>query len=132
MVGPPKSLLDLRKLDADLRVTCRRCGRTHDFHREALTALLMQRHKNLAWDMLPSHFRCSVEACRSKDVRLAVVPFGRPKSRRTAVERFVRAVEEMLAAIGQGDENVPALQRMSAARLEYEEAKAALIAWSVE
>jgi hypothetical protein len=43
MVGSPKTLHDLRKVDADLQVICRTCSRRVYLDREWLIAELMRR-----------------------------------------------------------------------------------------
>ncbi|WP_129586362.1 hypothetical protein [Sphingomonas montana] len=89
MVGPPKSLRDLRKIEANLIVTCRTCRHSHEFDRETLIVDLMRRRRNLDWYLLPHHFRCT---CGSKDVRLSVVAFA-DRLRDETRQRFAEAIE---------------------------------------
>jgi hypothetical protein len=132
MVGSPKSLTDLRKIDANLRVTCLDCGHEAEWNREALIAELIRRRRNLAWSELPRHFRCAAPGCRSKRVRLLAIPFGEQEHPPPPeLERFLAATETLIAALREGNGTVPALQRMAAARTEYEATKRALIAWAM-
>lgn len=76
MVGPPKTLLCLRKLEANPVVTCDRCGRAREFDREALAQELLRRGKSREWALLRNHFRCSGAGCRSRAVTISIVAFA--------------------------------------------------------
>jgi hypothetical protein len=129
MVGSPKMLTDLRKIDASLRVTCRACGNAREIDREQLIRDLMRRGRSLAWDLVPRALRCG---CGSKDVRLLILPFGEKDHPAPAeLVRFIAATDALISASRSGQANVEVLSRLSAASLEYHEAKRALIAWAM-
>jgi hypothetical protein len=77
MVGDPKDLSDLRRVEATLRVTCRRCGHAREFDIGELGRELSRRRKSSAWDALPHHFRCG---CGARRPRLLPIPFGARRS----------------------------------------------------
>lgn len=73
MVGDPKYLSDLDRIEARLRVTCRRCRNVREFGTDELGRELFRRRKNTAWELLPDHFRCR---CGAKWPRLLILPFA--------------------------------------------------------
>jgi hypothetical protein len=130
MVGSPKSLTDLRKIDASVRVTCRACGRVRLLDREKLILDLMARRRNLAWSALPTYFRCAATGCGSKDVRLVAVPFAPAEiDGETLVGALVTAADRLIEALRVPGGGVPALQEMAEARAGFESAKIALVTW---
>lgn len=74
MVGSPKNLDDLRRVEASVQVTCNACGDVELIDRETLlherTALGMSRD----WQTVCADQSC--RRCQSKDVRVLPVPFG--------------------------------------------------------
>lgn len=74
----PHDLADLSKFDADLRVRCRRCGRTAVFDLLPILNHFRSRGWNTSWDTVAIRFRCSgtVEApgCGSKAVSVGLHP----------------------------------------------------------
>ncbi|USI72729.1 hypothetical protein [Sphingomonas morindae] len=128
MVGDPKSLTDLRKIEAGVQVTCRQCGRVKLLDREQLIADLVRRCRPLTWSTLPAQLRC---ACGSKRVYLVAMPFaGRDGPLEPLVQRLVAAADRMVAALGRASTAAPALREMAEARMEFEQAKRALLTWS--
>ena len=73
VVGNPKHLSDLRKIEATLRVSCRRCGHAREFDIGELAQILMAKRKSDVWTELPQHFRCQ---CGARRPRLLPIPFG--------------------------------------------------------
>jgi hypothetical protein len=129
MVGSPKRLTDLRRINASLRVTCRACGNVRDVDREQLIADLLRRGRSLDWGPVPRALRCG---CGSKDAQLLIIPFGEQEHPAPAeLVRFIAATEVMIEAAWSGQTNVESLSRLAAARLEYQEAKRALVAWAM-
>jgi hypothetical protein len=129
MVGSPKMLTDLRKIDASLRVTCRTCGNAREIDRERLIRDLLTRGRSLDWSLVPRALRCG---CGSKDVRLLIIPFGDQDHPAPAeLLRFLAATEALMDARRSGQANVEVLTRLSVASLEFHEAKRALIAWAM-
>jgi hypothetical protein len=77
MVGAPKHLRDLAKIEADVRVTCRECGFEMDWTVADLTAHLISIGGNLTWSEVTRHLVCRRQACGSKRLRASAVPFAR-------------------------------------------------------
>lgn len=77
MVGSPKHLSDLRKIDADVRITCRRCGYEDDWTREALVDHLFAIGGSQVWSEITRHLRCRRFGCGSPDLRILPVPYAR-------------------------------------------------------
>lgn len=73
MVGDPKHLSDLARIEAAVRVTCRACGHQRQFGRNELAGELMRRRRNSAWEMIPDALKCR---CGAKHPRLLVLPFA--------------------------------------------------------
>ena len=77
MVGSPKHLSDLRKIEADVRMTCRRCGFGFDLAREASAEHLFAIDGNQVWSEITRHLRCRRVGCGSPELRALSVPFAR-------------------------------------------------------
>lgn len=77
MVGPPKHLSDLRKIEADVRITCRRCGFEHDWTRDALAEHLFAIGGSQVWSEITRHLRCRRYGCGSAELRALPVPYAR-------------------------------------------------------
>lgn len=74
MVGPPKTLQDLRRIEAAVRVTCRACGRVHLLDREELIAQRMNERRSCEWPIVRADLSC--RACHEPNVRVDGVPFA--------------------------------------------------------
>ena len=129
MVGQPKNLADLRKIDADLRVVCRACGRRRVFDRELLHSDLLRRGKSTDWTLMPRHFRCSGRGCRSRDVRLEILPFAR-REVPPVLATFLAAVEAYVEARTAPGVESERLSRIGLAARQLEAAKQALLMWA--
>lgn len=129
MVGDPKTLYDLRKVDADIRVACRACGHRRMLDREWLIEELLRRRKSVDWALLRSHFRCSHRGCGSREVRLEIVPFaGRDtpaalQALLDAVAAYVRAHSEMTGS------DLASIQHAAALQGEMHRAARRLVMW---
>lgn len=77
MVGQPKHLSDLHKIEADVRITCRRCRFEDDWTREALAAHLFAMGGSQVWSEITRHLRCRRFGCKSSDLRAQAVPCAR-------------------------------------------------------
>ena len=77
MVGPPKHLSDLRKIDADVRITCRQCGFEDDWSHKALAEHLFEIGGSQVWSEITRHLRCRRFGCGSSDLRALPVPYAR-------------------------------------------------------
>jgi len=130
MVGDPKTLYDLRKIDADLRVVCRLCGRRRLLDREWLIGELQRRRRSLDWALVKHQFRCAIDGCGGRDVRLEIIPYAGQdvpapvQALLDAVAGFVEASRDM-----QG-QDLMSLQRAAAAQGEMHRATRRLVMWA--
>lgn len=76
MVGPPKTLHDLRRVDGAVRVTCRTCGHVATLDREALIRTRMGQRRSCEWDAVRAELVCRSRTCDSHDVKVDGVPFA--------------------------------------------------------
>jgi hypothetical protein len=131
MVGPPRTLHDLRRIEANLVVTCRACGRAKEFDLETLIADLLRRRRSLEWHLLPGHFRCGAPGCGSKDIRLSAPAF--PNRLRLEslpeIRAFLDATDLLIARLLDVHMQAEARDAVAQARTDYEAAKRALIGW---
>jgi len=77
MVGPPKHLSDLARIEADVRITCRRCQFEEDWTRDQLAKHLFDIGGSLVWSEITRHLRCRRFGCGSPDLRALPVPYAR-------------------------------------------------------
>ena len=99
MVGSPKHLSDLARVEADVRIVCRRCGFEEDWTRAALAERLLAIGGSQVWSEITRHLRCRSFGCGSTELRALPVPFAR----RTAnVPRRIGRLDQHLlgAALG--------------------------------
>lgn len=130
MVGDPKTLYDLRKVDADLRVVCRACGRRRMIDREWLIAELLRRKKSVDWSLVRHQFRCAREGCRSRDAKLEIIPFAGkdvPGPVQALIDAVMAYVDAHAAMKGQ---DLMSLQRAAAAQGEMHRATRRLVMWA--
>jgi hypothetical protein len=77
----PKDLFDLFKFEANLQVTCRRCGRSGVFPTEQVIEYFRHKRWNTSWEMVASRFRCQGfgrEGCGAKDAEVSMAPIPKP------------------------------------------------------
>jgi hypothetical protein len=74
MVGPPKTLQDLRRVEGAVRVTCRACRATTLHDREELITMRATHRQSCDWAIVRATMVCG--ECTSRDVRVDGVPFG--------------------------------------------------------
>jgi hypothetical protein len=74
MVGPPKTLQDLRKFEGAVRVSCRTCKRVSLHDREELIVTRSAGLQSCDWSVVRRDLRCS--HCISDDVRVELEAFG--------------------------------------------------------
>lgn len=77
MVGDPKHLSDLRRIEADVRVTCAECGLEEDWDVDALAARLHRTGGSTVWTEITRKLRCRRFGCGGRDLRAVPVPFAR-------------------------------------------------------
>ena len=130
MVGSPKTLYDLRKIDADLRLECRACGRRKMVDREWLIAELLRRRKSVDWEGIRHQLRCSGDGCGSKDVRTVPVPFS-GQDTPAPVQAVLDAMQAYIdaTAISKGA-GLTKLKSVGDARGELHRATRRLIMWA--
>lgn len=83
MVGPPKSLSDLRRIEAQVRVTCTSCKATEVWELDALIAEVRNNGGNPDWHTARYAVKCP-KRCHSPVVTLLPIPFGKARARRRA------------------------------------------------
>lgn len=83
MVGPPKTLHDLYRVEAQVRVTCRSCKATELWELDALIAEVRNNGGNTDWKMAHWSIKCP-HRCASPRVTLLALPFGKQRARRQA------------------------------------------------
>ncbi len=76
MVGPPKTISDLKRVEGNPRAVCRSCKFTREWDREQLIRERMFAHLSNDWRAFCAQARC--EQCGSADVRMEVIPFAKP------------------------------------------------------
>lgn len=67
-----KTLADLRRLDAHLRVTCRSCGHYGVYPLEQMVSYFLGKGWNSAWSEAPRRFRC--DRCGERNAQLDPEP----------------------------------------------------------
>lgn len=82
MVGPPKTLQDLRKVEGAVRVTCRACRRVTLHDREEMIQLRSAGLQSCDWQSVIHGMLCG--HCLSKNVKVSIEAFaeGLPELRR--------------------------------------------------
>lgn len=83
MVGDPKTLQDLRRIEAQVRVTCRGCRATEVWELDALIEEVRNNGGNTDWRAARSAIRCP-QRCASPRIDLLPLPYGRKRARRRA------------------------------------------------
>lgn len=78
----PKNLESLRKMEADLLVRCRGCGREAAFGLLAILNHFRMMGWNTAWEAVGRRFRCvgndQERGCGGRDIALSWVPREKP------------------------------------------------------
>ncbi len=77
MVGQPKRLSDLARIEADVRITCGRCHFEDDWTRNDLARHLAATGGSQVWSEITRHLRCRRADCGSTDLRAVPVPYAR-------------------------------------------------------
>ena len=83
MVGQPKSLHDLHRLEAQVRVTCRSCKATELWDLDALITEVRNNGGNTDWRAARWSIKCP-RHCASPMITLLAIPFGKQRVRRRA------------------------------------------------
>ena len=95
MVGPIKTLTDLRRIEAAVRVTCTECGFVRMLDREQLIHHCQFHRSSLDWEAVRSSLPCWNAKCLSRDTRVEALPFSQ--------DRVVLRRKRADPRIGQGD-----------------------------
>jgi len=93
MVGDPKTLSDLTRIEADVRVRCRDCGLEEDWSVESLRRHLAGVGGSEVWSELTRGMRCRRLTCQGTDFRVTPVPFSRKPPN---MPRKVKALDGLL------------------------------------
>lgn len=83
MVGDPKTLYDLHRVEAQVRVTCRSCRATEVWELGALIDEVRRNGGNTDWRAARAAVGCP-RRCASPMIDLLAIPFGRQRARRSA------------------------------------------------
>ncbi len=86
MVGPPKSLSDLHRVEAAVRIRCRVCETVVDRDLTDLIAEVAELGGSASWPEFLHGLRCSNRRCESEALAAVPVPFGKGTRRRQAAE----------------------------------------------
>jgi len=76
MVGDPKDLSDLRRIEANVRFTCRFYGHEWDVDREVLTRQLLAAGRSTEWTQIARGMTCAKPRCASTAIWAKPMPFG--------------------------------------------------------
>lgn len=83
MVSDPKTLDELNKIEAQVRVTCRGCKATEVWELNALIAEVRRNGGNTEWRAARRSIKCP-NRCASPLIDLLALPFGKRRARREA------------------------------------------------
>lgn len=83
MVGAPKNLSDLRRIDAQVRVSCRSCLATEVWELDVLIEEVRRAGGNTDWKMARHCLECP-KRCPAPMISLLPIPYGRQRARRRA------------------------------------------------
>ena len=79
MVGEPKSVYDLRRIEAQVRAICGRCKEFQVWELPALIAKVTANGGNANWDTAKYAVKCPMR-CASPMIRLVPIPFGKERA----------------------------------------------------
>jgi hypothetical protein len=83
VVGPPKTLSDLHRIEAQVRVTCTSCKATEVWELAALITEVRNNGGNTAWNTARYAVKCP-KRCHSPMIALLPIPFGKERARKAA------------------------------------------------
>ena len=83
MVGAPKNLSDLHRIEAQVRVTCRSCTATEVWELDALIAEVRKNGGNTDWNAARRSLQCP-HRCAAPRIDLLPLPYGKQRARRRA------------------------------------------------
>jgi hypothetical protein len=83
MVGAPKTLHDLYRVEAQVQVVCRSCRAAEVWELDALIAEVHNNGGNSDWRSAPRSIKCP-HRCAAPMIHLVIIPFGKQRARRRA------------------------------------------------
>jgi hypothetical protein len=83
VVGPPKNLSDLHRVEAQVRVTCTSCRATEVWELAALITEVRSNGGNTDWHTARYALKCP-KRCHSPMLTLLPIPFGKERARKAA------------------------------------------------
>lgn len=83
MVGPPKNLSDLRRIEAQVQVTCTSCRAVEVWELDALITEVHNNGGNSDWHTAKYAVKCP-RRCASPIISLLPIPFGKQRARSRA------------------------------------------------
>lgn len=75
VVGQPKTLYDLRKVEGAVNVTCKACGKSRLYDLEELIKARVFQRQSTDWRIVEREMRCSYCVERT-ETRVAIVPYA--------------------------------------------------------
>ncbi|WP_140847328.1 hypothetical protein [Sphingomonas glacialis] len=110
MVGPKKTLTDLRRIEAAVRVTCNECGHVRICDREALIHHRTRHRAGLDWASVRASLPCWNAGCGSKHTRVEALPFSQDRvelRRKRAETILMNLALSVLHAASYREKDVP-------------------------
>lgn len=83
IVGDPKTLADLYRVEAQVRVACRSCKATEIWELDALIAEVQRNGGGMDWRAAKAAIKCP-HHCAAPMIDLLPIPFGKQRARRRA------------------------------------------------
>lgn len=80
MVGAPKTLSDLHRIEAQVQVTCRSCRASETWEVDALIQEVRNNGSNTDWKAARWSIKCP-KRCPSPNISLLPIPYGKQRAR---------------------------------------------------
>ena len=113
MVGHPKTLHDLRRVEAAVQVTCRTCGHVAVLDREEMISDRKHSRRSMEWAAVQHDQICRTAGCTSSDVLVLPLPFGQSMPEVRQRRAMMLAVNLSLQVLEQACRKPPESSRES-------------------
>lgn len=113
MVGHPKSLHDLRRVEAAVQVTCLKCGHVAVLDREEMIGDRRHSLRSMEWAAVQHDQICRKSSCDSRDVVVLPLPFGQTVPELRERRAMMLAVNLSLQVLEQACRQPPESSRES-------------------
>lgn len=117
MVGPMKSLLDLRQIEANILVVCRDCGHKKLLDREEVIAGRLLHREPMDWSGWKATAVCRSPSCSSANVRIETPAFSDQEREIRHRRAEVTLVNVALKALTDAAYSRPPADKLNAVRL---------------